>query len=256
MENKLLGSSGADMPVLDHLRELRTRLIVSLVVVACGACGTYLFSGLTFDLLTTPYFQYFPPGSLIGTGPAEAFLLKLKVAVFASVLVTSPILFHQCWLFVAPGLYEHERRLMLPFVVVSTLLFLGGSWICYSWIMPVSFGFFREQYASIGVTPQIRISEHLSLLIKAVIGFGIIFEAPVVAFFLARVGVLTHTMMIRWFKYAVVGIFVLAAVLTPTPDILTQTLFAVPLLGLYGLSVAVVRVAQRQPAEKSEQSAE
>lgn len=237
----LYKASPPEMPVLEHLGELRRRLVVSAIAITLGAFFTYSFSTEVFAILTKPYFDYFPPNSLIGTGPAEAFILKLKVAIFTAFFVTSPILFHQVWLFIAPGLYDHERRLVFPFVISTTTLFLLGSWLCYTFIVPVTFAFFREQYASIPVTPQIRITEHLSLMLKAIVGFGAIFETPVLAFFLGRFGIVTHHMLIRWARYAVVVIFILAAVLTPTPDVLTQTLFALPLLVLYGFSILIVK---------------
>lgn len=252
----LYKASSPEMPVLEHLGELRRRLMVSVAAVILGAFFTYTFSTQIFEVLTKPYFDYFPADSLIGTGPAEAFILKLKVAIVTSFFLVSPVLFHQVWLFISPGLYDHERRLVFPFVASTTVLFLLGSWLCYAFIVPVTFAFFREQYASIPVTPQIRISEHLSLMLRAIIGFGVIFETPVLAYFLGRFGVLDHHMLIRWSRYAAVVIFVLAAILTPTPDVLTQTLFALPLFVLYGISILIVKWTHGASASRKELGSE
>jgi sec-independent protein translocase protein TatC len=229
------------MSIIDHLKELRVRLIFCLIYLTIGTIILFTVSGYTFDILAVPYFAHFPKNSLIGTGPAEAFILKLKIAFFASILITSPLLFHQLWLFIRPGLYDHERKLVVPFVTTTTLLFLFGSWLSYQIILPVTYEFFFEQYASISVTPQIRISEHLSLTIRLMLGFGICFEAPVLTFFLARLGLLTSTILINSCRYAVVAVFILAGIITPTGDILTQIIFAVPLLGLYGISILVAK---------------
>jgi sec-independent protein translocase protein TatC len=190
---------------------------------------------------------------LIGTGLAEAFVLKLKVALFAGIVLSSPFLFFQLWLFVAPGLYAAERRLVVPFVASTTSLFLLGVWFCYEWVFPFAFEFFRGEYASIGVTPTVRISEHLALMIQGLVGFGAVFQLPVLAFFLARLGIIDERTLIGGTRYAIVAIFILSAVLTP-PDVLTQFLMAGPLLLLYGISILVVRFTTPAPvsADKGE----
>lgn len=229
----------ANMTFFDHLRDLRKKILKVLLIIISGACLSYYYAEDLFKLLSEPFFQYFPANSLIGTGPAEAFVLKLKIAIFSGFILTSPLTFFQLWLFISPGLYEKERKLALPFVLVASTLFISGCYLCYKLILPFTFGFFREQYDSIGITPQIRVSEHLSLLIFALISFGAMFELPVVTFILAKIGIITHNMLLKWWRYAVVVIFILAAVITPTPDVLTMTLFACPMLILYGVSIGV-----------------
>lgn len=228
-----------NMTFFDHLRDLRKIILRVLLIIVTGACLSYYYAEDLFKLLSEPFFQYFPPNSLIGTGPAEAFVLKIKIAIFSGFILTSPLTFFQLWLFISPGLYEKERKLALPFVLVASTLFISGCYLCYKLILPFTFGFFKEQYDSIGITPQIRVSEHLSLLIFALISFGAMFELPVATFILAKLGIVTHKMLLNWWRYAVVVIFILAAVITPTPDVMTMTLFAFPMLVLYGVSIGV-----------------
>lgn len=239
-----------EMSLFEHLAELRLRLAYALLGVAVGSVVAYCFSGPFFDLLTAPYFNSFSsptssaPGmaDLIGTGPAEAFLLKIKVSLFIGVLLASPVVFFQIWLFIAPGLYEGERKWLVPFLLASTLLFVGGAVFCYQAVFPVAFRFFNEEYASIGIKPVIKISEYLSLVIQLMLAFGLVFELPVLTMFLARFGVVDHHMLTRWFRPAVLVIFILSAILTP-PDIISQFLLAVPMLILYGVSILVAKYA-------------
>ena len=236
------------MGLMDHLRELRKRLIYSFIAITIGAIASYVYAGELFNILCAPYFVAFPNSPLIGTAPTEAWVLKLKVSVFAGALLTSPFLFYQLWLFVAPGLYAHERKLVIPFIVFSTLLFVGGSVFCYQMVLPLTFSFFHQEFKSIGVTPTIRVGDHISMTITALAGFGAVFELPLLTFFLARAGVIDHRTLIDWFKHAVVVIFVVAAVLTP-PDVLTQFLMAGPLLVLYVLSIGIAYLASSPTSE-------
>lgn len=233
------------MTLIDHLKELRIRLLFCITYLAVGTFVLFYASGYTFEFLAVPYFAYFPKESLIGTGPAEAFLLKMKVAFFASIFATSPLLFHQVWLFVKPGLYEHERELVLPFIFCTTLLFVLGAWICYATILPLTYSFFYDQYQSIEVTPQIKISEHLSLTIRLMLGCGFAFETPVLTYFLARSSVVTASQLFGWGRYAIVCVFIISGVITPTGDILTQTIFAIPLMCLYAISILVAKWAEK-----------
>jgi len=238
------------MGVMEHLRELRKRLLYSCIAITLGAVASYWYSTELFTLLCAPYFQAFGDSPLIGTGPAEAWLLKIKVAMFAGCVVTSPIIFYQLWLFVAPGLYSSERRLIIPFVIASTVLFTLGATFCYAQILPLTLRFFYNEFRSVGITPTIKISDHLSITITTVLGFGAVFEMPLLSFFLTRAGIIDHRFLVRWFRHAVVVIFVIAAALTP-PDVLTQLLMAGPLLILYAISIAIAYVSH--PTSTSEQ---
>lgn len=233
-----------EMTLFDHLRELRTRILISLIATIIGACVAYGFSGEIFELLCRPFFNSFSEGALIGTGPADAFVLKLKVACVAGAIIASPVIFFQIWLFIAPGLRPEEKKLVTPFLISTTTLFFIGMWFSYKAVLPFAFQFFFEQYGSIKITPNIRITEHISFMAKAILSFGLVFEMPVLAYFLGRLGIVTAEMLIKGVRIAIVVIFIVSAVMTP-PDVFTQFLMAGPLLVLYGLSILVVRWAEK-----------
>lgn len=234
-----------DMGFFEHLAELRKCLLIIIAAVAVGSGIAYGYSDSMFGLLTAPFNTGFAGAKLIGTGPGEAFMLKLQVCVFAGLILSSPVIFHQIWLFVAPGLYQHEQRYVLPFVASMSLLFALGVWFCYYAVLPVALDFFHTQYTSINLQPTIKISELLSVELQALLGFGVIFELPIFAFFLARIGVLNHQMMLNNTRYAIVIIFIIAAVLTP-PDVFSQFLMAGPLLILYGISILIVKIFEQK----------
>jgi sec-independent protein translocase protein TatC len=228
------------MPLTEHLEELRWRLVRSLVALGVGFGLAYLGIEPILDWITRPLFAVHPDKvRLIGTGVAEAFFTKLKVALIAGLFIASPFIFHQIWKFIAPGLHEEEKHYVRPFVLFSTFFFVAGAWFCYELVFPTAFGFFIEQYGSVQIEPYLRIGEYLSFTSRMLLAFAIVFELPVFTFFLARVGLVTHTMMITGFRYAVLGIFIVAAVLTPGPDVASQLLMAGPMLLLYILSIGV-----------------
>ncbi len=238
----------AKMPLTEHLEELRWRTIRALVAVMIGFAVSYVFSDELFQFLTRPLLQYRGgPVELIGTGVPEAFFTKLKVAAIAGVFLASPVIFYQAWQFVVPGLYESERNFARPFVFFATFFFLLGAAFCYVVVFPTAYAFFVEQYKTIGVQPAIRIAEYLSFSARLLLAFGITFELPVITFFLARIGIVTHRIMLRYFRYAVLVIFIVAAVLTPGPDVASQLLMAGPLLLLYGISIGVAYVFGKPP---------
>jgi sec-independent protein translocase protein TatC len=230
------------MGLMDHLRELRKRLLFSAIFVTLGGFAAYYYATEIFFVLCAPYYQAFADSPLIGTSPTEAWVLKLKVSIFAGCLLTSPLLFHQLWLFIAPGLYESERRYVIPFVLLSSILFCGGAWFCYDAVLPVTLSFFFNEFASINISPTIKLADHLSMTITLLVAFGLVFELPLLTLFLTRMGVIDHLFLLRYFKHAIVVIFITAAVLTP-PDVITQFLMAGPLIVLYVISVAIAYLA-------------
>ncbi len=234
------------MPLTAHLEELRTRLIRMIAALTVAAVLSWLVIEHLVDFLLAPLQQFRPDQSLIiGTGVTEAFFTKLKVAVIAGIFVSSPILFYQAWRFVAPGLYDREKRVALPFSIAASIFFITGASFCYWLVFPVAFRFFLDEFASIGIAAQIRVSEYLSFASRMLLAFGVTFELPVVTFFLARIGMVTHKTLIAWWRYAIVVIFVVAAVLTPGPDVASQMLMAAPLLVLYVLSIGVAYMVAR-----------
>ncbi len=239
------------MPLTAHLEELRTRLIRALIGAFIGFGVCYGVVEWLVAFLLEPLKALQPEQALIiGTGVTDAFFTKLKVAFVAGLFVASPIIFYQLWQFVAPGLYEREKRVALPFAFFASFFFFAGAAFCYHFVFPVAFAFFLEEFGSIGVAPQIRVSEYLTFTSRMLLAFGLTFELPVGTFFLARVGMLTHKTMIGYLRYAIVTIFVVAAVLTPGPDIASQLLMATPLLVLYALSIGIAyMVAKPKPPE-------
>ena len=233
------------MSFTGHLEELRSCLITSAVAVMVAFLGCYAFADALFSFLAAPILKVQPDLALIGTGVAEAFFTKLKVAVIASIFVALPVILWQVWRFIAPGLYQHEQRYARLFVFFGTVFFLLGAWFCYEVIFQFGYSFFLEQYEAIDVRPTIRIGEYLSFSAKLMLAFGVTFELPVLAYFLTRVGLIDHRFLIRQFRYAILVIFILAAILTP-PDIISQVLLALPLLVLYGISIGVAYFTRRK----------
>jgi sec-independent protein translocase protein TatC len=243
----------AKMPLTEHLEELRWRLLKALAAVALAFTGAYNVADWLFEFLTRPLVaQSTGPVQLIGTGVTEAFFTKLKVTLIAALFVASPVIFYQGWQFVAPGLYDSEKKYVRPFVFFATLFFILGAAFCYVVVFPVGYAFFIAEYEKIGVSPAIRISEYLSFSARMLLAFGATFEMPVITFFLARLGMVTHRTMLSYLRYAILMIFIVAAVLTPGPDIASQLLMAGPLLLLYGVSIGVAYVFAKQRAETGE----
>jgi sec-independent protein translocase protein TatC len=226
-----------------HLEELRWCLLRSVLAVFLVAVLCYVFSAQLFAFMVAPLVAQLAPGqSLIGTGVTEAFFIEIKVALLAGLVFASPYVFLQIWRFIAPGLTGKEKRLVVPFVLCATSFFVAGSYFCYRIVLPVAFKYFIEQYQTMGVAPAIRIAEYFTFFFRMILAFGITFELPVFTFFLVRLGVWDYRFMIRSFRYAIVAIFVLAAMLTPTPDIINQSLLALPMLLLYVASIGVAYV--------------
>jgi sec-independent protein translocase protein TatC len=238
---------GARMPLLEHLKELRKRLIRAIIALVIGFAIAYAFADQLFAALTWPI-RAVSHGKimLIGTGVGEAFFTKIKVALIAGLFVSSPAVLYEIWKFIAPGLYDSERRLAIPFVISATIFFMLGGYFCWAVVFRVGYAFFLSEYASIGVTPTIRISEYLTFSAKLLLAFAVTFEMPIFAFFLTRVGIIDHRMMLKYSRYAVLGIFVIAAALAP-PDMVSMLLLALPLLLLYALSIGVSYAFRARP---------
>lgn len=240
----------AEMPLTAHLEELRWRIVKALLAIVVGFLIAYVYADTLFAILIRPITLAAGDSTvkLIGTGVTEAFFTKLKVAFIAGIFLASPWILHQAWQFVAPGLYSEEKIYVVPFVFFGTFFFVAGAWFCYAFVFQVGYAFFLEQYATIGIEPTLRISEYLSFSARMLLAFGVTFELPVVAYFLSRIGMIDHQTLIRPWRYAVLVIFVVAAVLTPGPDIASQMLLVAPLIVLYGVSVVIAYfVSTRMP---------
>jgi sec-independent protein translocase protein TatC len=239
---KAIGSDDK-LPFTDHLDELRHRLIISLVAVGLGFAVSYAFSQQILLLLQRPM-----PTRLIFIAPTEAFFVNLKVAFYAGLFLSIPLILFQVWKFVAPGLYEHERRYSYPFLIISTVLFLIGGVFAYAVILPIALHFLISQGGELW-QPNITLSNYLSFCMRLILAAGLIFEFPVLMYFLAKLGIITPAFLVANRKYAILVAFVISAVLTP-PDVFSQILLAIPLFLLFEVSIFVAkRVAPRQDAD-------
>jgi sec-independent protein translocase protein TatC len=237
-------SSDVQMPFTSHLAELRSRLIKSTLAIAVGFSACYAIVDDLFAILAAPVRRLQIRGlALIGTTVTEAFFTKMKVSFIAAIIIASPIWLWQAWQFVAPGLYEHEKRYTRSFVFFGSLFFIGGAVFCYEIVIQQGLSFLLHRYEVIDVQPLLQIGDYLSLVSRLVLVSGVMFELPVLAFFLARVGVIDHRFLIRHSRYAVIALALLAAVLTP-PDLISQVLLMAPLILLYGISIAAAYIAR------------
>lgn len=242
------------MPLLSHLNELRLRLTRIVIMVLIGFIGFYGISELAYTYLAEPLTRFLPEGStLIYTSPQGAFFTYLKVALMLSILGTSPYTFYQIWAFIAPGLYKEEQRAVLPLAFFSAFFFLAGAAFCYITVFPIAFKFFMG-FATDMVRPMISVEEYLSFALKLIIAFGLVFEMPLFSYFLARLRIITPEGMRRYRKYAILVIFIIAAILTP-PDVFSQVLMAIPMLFLYEVSIYITKAASRT-REKNEEKAQ
>jgi len=234
------------MTLTEHLEDLRWCVLKSILAVVLASGISYFFSDAIFGFVVAPLRQNLQPGqNLIGTSVTEAFFVEIKVALAAGVLFSCPVIFYQIWRFVAPGLSGGEQKWIVPFVLCATFFFVSGAFFCYRFVLPVAFKYFIEQYESMGVSPAIRIGEYFTFFFRMVLAFGATFELPVFTFFLVRIGVWDYRFMLRSFRYAIVAIFIIAAILTPTPDVINQSLLAVPMLLLYILSIGIAYIWRR-----------
>lgn len=239
------------LPLTEHLTELRSRLIKCIIAVGIGFLISYYFSDRIFSILMKPLVNSLPEGStMVYTGLPEAFFTYMKTAFLSGIFLAIPVLLYQMWMFVAPGLYRKERRVALPFVISSTLFFIGGALFGYFIVFPIGFKFFLS-YATDMIKPLPSVKEYLSFSAKMLLAFGLIFELPVVTFFLAKVGVVTHKFMSHNRRYAILIIFIVAAIFTP-PDVISQFMMAIPLLVLYEISIWVARAVEPKPLKEKE----
>ncbi|UCG39278.1 MAG: twin-arginine translocase subunit TatC [bacterium] len=235
------------LPFTVHLEELRRRLIVCIVAVLVGFLVCYAFKERIFQFVSIPLVASLPPDNswMIFTGVTEAFFTYLKVSFLAGFFLSLPVIFYQLWSFIAPGLYSKEKRLVVPFVIFSTLFFVTGASFGYFVVFPFGFQFLLG-FATDTIRPFPSLKEYLSFATKLLLAFGMVFELPLISFFLSKAGILTHQTLARNRRYFIVLAFIASAALTP-PDVATQLLMAGPLLVLFEISVLVARIFGRKP---------
>jgi sec-independent protein translocase protein TatC len=225
------------MSFLDHLEELRKRIIHSLIAVAVAFAVTWTLRDQLFAIVSRPIRK--TGAELIGTTLTAAFNLQLKLAVLAAIFLAAPFILGQVWLFISPGLYKHERRYALPFILSSSILFILGGLFGYFIAFPFAAQFLVEWTKGIGLVPRINAPDYFDLFTMVELGLAIIFEIPAVIFILARIGLVSGPFLLRNTRYAILISFVVAAVITPTTDIANMMVMVVPMVGLYALGVIV-----------------
>ena len=254
------------LPFTEHLSELRKRIIISLVALLIGFLITFSFSEDIFKALTFPLryeigftmkypFILLVPSkihhpSLVFLAPAEAFWMHLKVSFVAGLILTLPVILHQLWKFISPGLLAKEKKYVVPFVGSATILFFIGAVFCFLFVLPFAMSFLLT-YKTGSLTPMLSVGSYVDFCLKFILAFGAVFELPIVIVFLARVGIVTPKALAKNRKYAVLAAFIIAAILTPTPDAFNQTLMAVPMIVLYEAGVLVSRLFVRRKPDSA-----
>ena len=229
------------MGFLEHLEELRRRIIYSIIAVAVGFFACWGYAEKIYEIMQRPIMVALQHNGmsekLVYLNPTEPFNMYLKVAALAGLFVTSPFVLYQVWAFISPGLYRNEKRYVVPFMVSTVGLFIAGGYFGYKLVYPQALEFligYGKQFQ-----PMITIGEYTDLFLTIIIGMGVIFEMPILVFFLSLMGIVTAGWMWRNLRYSILVIFIIAAILTPTTDILNMCIFAAPMVGLYVFSIGI-----------------
>lgn len=233
------------MPFMEHLGELRVRIMRSLVALLIGLVISIPFSAKILDFLARPIQK--TGNTLVFLAVAEAFWVQMKVALFVGLFIAAPAILWQVWRFVEPGLHVHEKRYALPFVIVGSLLFIGGGAFSLFVVTPSAVAFLLS-YARPGLQPMISIGSYIDFLLKFTLAFGAVFEVPLAMTLVARMGLVTAKAFAKGRKYAILGAFIAGAILTPTPDMVNQTLMAGPIILLYEVGILAARLFGRARA--------
>jgi sec-independent protein translocase protein TatC len=250
-DNEPEASGAGKMSFLEHLDELRKRLIYTVISLCAGVGIACLFIEQIYQFVMRPMQQMLPQGGkLIFTEPPEAFMLYIRLAIIAGLVIAAPLIMIQLWLFISPALYQKERRFAVPFVVLASTCFIGGAAFSHYIVFPVMWKFFAS-FSNDFVVFMPRIEDAFGLYIKMVLAMALVFQMPTLVFFLARFGLVTARMMMKYFKYAVLAIFIVAAVITPSQDMASQMIVGVPMLGLYIISILIAWIfgKKRKPVE-------
>ena len=248
------------MSFLQHLEELRRRIIYSLIGVTVGFLACWGYAERIFGLMERPIMEALQRNhmaqTLVYLSPTEPFNLYLKIGLLAGIFVSSPFVLYQVWMFISPGLYRNERRYVVPFMVSTVFLFLAGGFFGYRIVYPAALEFlisYGKQFQ-----PMITIGEYTDLFLTVILGLGLVFELPILVFFLALMGIVNARWMLKNFRYSILVIFIIAAIVTPTTDIMNMCIFAAPMVALYVVSIGVAwlvhpkrRRARREAAAKS-----
>ena len=238
-------TNSSEMPFYAHFSELRTRLIRCILAILVGTIVCFSFAPTIYRFLALPVYDALPAEarSLVFLSPVEPFFVYLKVSVLAGFMATSPFVFYQIWRFIAPGLYQHEKRALIPLVAASTLIFIVGAAFCYYFVLPLGMKALigAGQTDDFSANAQISMASYYNLTIRLIAAFGFVFEMPIFSMFLTKLGVITYKTLTKHWRIAVVLIFILAALLTP-PDAITQIALALPMCLLYLCSIGISKM--------------
>lgn len=255
------------MPLMEHLSELRKRIIICLVALLVAFLLTFSYSEHIFKLLLFPL-NYTPQFSikegivfvldqklqntkLVFLGPAEAFWMNMKIALVCGFILTIPVIFYQLWKFISPGLYSHEKKYVLPFVLTATGLFLMGVTFCYLIVLPFAMSFLLNYKVGDFLMPMLSVGLYIDFLLKFLLAFGFVFELPVLIVIATRMGIITPQTLKKYRRIAIVLAFVVAAIITPTPDAFNQTLMAIPMIILYEVGIWVSIILNKKRENKN-----
>ena len=255
------GADAGDKPMTfwEHLEELRSRLIRSVIALFIGCVVAWEFHGRLLELLKRPYANAWTAAGLAGdpslhqAAPAAGFVAYIKLALIGGAALAAPVIFYQLWAFIAPGLYAREKKYVIPFVSLSTLLFVGGGWFGWRVAIPISFRYFLSlsnegAAGGVAITPTFMVGEYIDFCLQVMLGFGLTFELPMLFLFLSITGIVNYLMLIRYARWFIFAAFVLAAVLTP-PDVISQLTMAIPMCILYGVSIGLAYIFGKPPTE-------
>lgn len=241
----------SDMSFFEHLGELRKRILLSFVFILVFFLASWTFVDKLYHWFSLPVLRFLPVGEKLAfTSLTEPFMMYIKVAFISGTFIASPFIFYQLWAFITPGLYKNERKMVIPFVFFTTAFFIAGGAFGYYAVFPWACRFFLEVGSDFNAI--ITINDYFSLAFRVLLGISVIFELPVLSFLLAKMGIISSRFLLKHFKYAVVIIFVIAAVITPTPDIITQSMFAVPMMLLYLLSILIAKIVGPKDEKKED----
>ncbi len=245
--------SSAKMSFLDHLDELRRRLIVSISAIGVGFLACWAFSDRIYTFLAVPIKQSLSGAKLVFTNPTDPFTIYMKVALLAGVFLASPVVLTQLWLFISPGLYAREKKLALPFIVSTSILFILGGAFAYYIALPMSLKFLINLGSDFA--PMVTITEYLDLILTVILGCAVIFQIPVLIFFLTIFGIVNAKFLLRNLRYAILIIFVVASILTPTSDIPNMLIFSTPMLLLYLVGILVSWIFGKKKIRQEQEEA-
>ncbi|NIM59595.1 MAG: twin-arginine translocase subunit TatC [Candidatus Aminicenantes bacterium] len=241
------------MTFLEHLEDLRKRILYCIIAIVVAVIPAWFYSKDVYSILAIPVTQFLPEGEKLAfTTLTAPFMLYIKVSFLTAIFVTSPFIFLQFWMFVAPGLYKREKKYVIPFVSFTTIFFALGALFGYFVVFPWACRFFLGMGADF--EPVITVDKYFSLALRVLLGIALVFELPTLVFFLSRMGIITSRWMVKNFKYAVLVIFIIAAIITPTPDMVTQSIIAGPMLALYGLSILIAFLSEKRRKERDKES--